>query len=125
MPVAAILAGAARHFRRDEGAVARFEARHLGTDFDDLASHLVSLDERCAREPVPLDEVRAADAARMHADEHFPPSGLLPRPFLDANVAVVVPDGGFHRLFAPSALSVSNSFSARSGFLFSCTTARK
>src|SRR3972149_10032991 len=57
---------------------------------------LMSQDRGRLMDPVPLQDVRAADAAGVDLHQDFSVPNLRPRPFFHADVPVVVIDGNAH-----------------------------
>src|SRR5439155_2220137 len=92
----AVTAFAAGDMVGHEHAVAHLYAVHAGPDLDDLRGNLVSQDERGFRLPVPLQDVGAADAARMDLDEDLSASDSRLREVHDPHVVVRVVHRGAH-----------------------------
>src|SRR4030067_989987 len=101
MSVPAVIASEAGDLRDDEHSVSRLEASDRGSDFHDLRPEFVPLDQRRPRHSVPFDDIASADPAGYHLDQHFSGVGPAQSRLLNADILIVVPDGGFHALPHP------------------------
>ncbi len=81
----------------NENAVAHFEAFDFAADFVDDACRLMTQNKRSLRHTVPFDYVAAANPACHNLKQRLILADLGNRHVLDADVMVVVVDGGQHR----------------------------
>ena len=91
LAVAALVAG---NMVGNEDSVADFDAFDFAADFAYDACGFMPKHTRCLGNTVPFDDVAAADAARHHLKQHFVFADVWDWDFFDADVMVVVVEGG-------------------------------
>jgi hypothetical protein len=93
LAVSALITG---NMMRNENTIADFDASDLTTDSAYDPCGFVPENTRCLRSTVPFDHVAAAYATSHHFEQDFVFADFWDRHLLNANVMIVVINGGKH-----------------------------